>query len=202
MLSVASAMVNTFDRSAGAEPPGCACFQMSDAEFAATLRGWKHPPPLGEELVRRSGVNPFTKTPFVIAGRLPTRAETPPDADAVRSPRVWHLPWIDVGGVRGFHFDNLAMILLGWSREYAGGEVSLAFVSGPDVNDWFVLFPQRVVDAIAAIPADQIQAVAARWRTSDAMNPLEQSETLLPRLVPFMRSALASGRRVYFWGSR
>jgi hypothetical protein len=60
-------MANTFDRSTGAEPPDSACFQMSQAEFATALRGWKHPPPLGEEIVRRSGVNPFTKKPIVMA---------------------------------------------------------------------------------------------------------------------------------------
>jgi hypothetical protein len=203
MLSVASAMVNTFDRSTGTEPPDSACFQMSDAEFATALRGWKHPPPLGEEIVRRSGVNAFTKKPFVMARRSPIREKTPPDAGAVRSPKMWHMPWIDVGEVYGFHFDNLAMILLGWSQDYASGEVSSAFVNGPeDVNDWFLLFPRRVVDAIAAIPEDQIPANAARWGTSDAMTPIEDAGALLQRLVPFMRSALATGRRVYFWGSR
>jgi hypothetical protein len=196
-------MVSSFDHSTGAKPPDSACFQMSDEEFSTVLRGWKHPPLLGEDLVSRSGVNPFTKKPFTIVSRRPARQPEPSDPDAERHPKIWHLPWIEVREVYDFHFDLLGMILLGWSKEYATGEVSSAHVRGPEnANYWFVLFPERVVAAIAALSDDRVFAVALRWSTSDEANPIADADALLRRLVAFTRSALASGRRVYFWGDR
>jgi hypothetical protein len=196
-------MVNSFDYSTGAKPPDGACFQMSDAEFHDVLRGWKHPPPLGEELIRSEGVKPFTKERQTFVRREPVRPPDAPEPGAVRSPKLWHLPWIDVGEVYAFHFDLLAMLVLGWTREYAAGEVSAAHVHGPEnVNHWFVLFPERVTAAVAAIPDAQIPELASRWAASDGANPIEKAEELLRLLVSFMRSAEDSGRRVYFWGSR
>jgi len=190
-------MVNSFDYSTGARAPSAACFQMNDVEFSVVLRGWKHPPPLGEEIVRSSGINPFTKELQVFARRVRVREVEPPDSDAVRNPQVWHLPWIDMSAVHGEQIDLLAMVLLNWSREYAGGEVSQAYVNGPEnVNDWFLLFPLRVVAAMAVVTDEQIPVLAARWSAAAAKLGSEEGEMVLRRLVPFARAAQASARRV------
>jgi hypothetical protein len=75
-------------------------------------------------------------------------------------------------------------------------------VYGPeDTNDWFDLVPERLVERIAAIPANEVAAIAARWTSVDeGEEPIEDAEVILARLVPFCGNARAGGRRVYLWG--
>jgi hypothetical protein len=196
-------MVNTFDRSLGGQMPTAACFQMTDAEFAIVLRGWKLPSPLGEEMVVRDGTNPFTGASMRIVGRIRLSQPAPADADAVRSPSLWHLPWIDMEETHGEQFDLLAMVLFGWSRAYASFEVSGAYVVGPqDANDWFLLLPERFVDALAAIEMTKLQNIAALWSASTSDLDPDAAERLLARLVPFGKLARERRRRVFFGGSR
>jgi hypothetical protein len=182
---------------------------MSDQEFAVTLRGWKQPAELGEDVgPERSGVNPFTGKPIVMHGSRSRIAPIPvAEADAVRHPMLAELPQIGTDGVVDQDLDRLAMVLFHWSREYAYGEVSLRDVVGPDpasLNDWFQLVPARVVDAVAAIPDDHLQSVADQW--TDAVQaprlPSSLAVTVLRRMRTFCREAQFTHRKVYFWGTR
>ena len=77
------------------------------------------------------------------------------------------------------------------------------YVVGPqDANDWFILLPERVVDAVAALEPTKLQRTAALWSASASDLDPNEAERLLARLVPFGKLAKQQNRRVYFWGSR
>ncbi len=177
-----------------------ACIQMTADQRRSVLRGWKLPPSLLPVARSRHGFNPFTTQPTVTSSRLPT-VEVVPDPDAVRHPALDELPWVDTDDFGTDAFVAVATDLLGWSAADATDELS-RFLVGPDLaNDAFAIFPDELARALSVVDASQVPMLgeqAAQYANLER----DMCRAVLDRLVPFMRSAIDSGRDVFHWTLR
>jgi len=174
-------------------------------EFGVRFRGWKLPRELSEDVGPDTrGVNPFTKEAVIFQGhRSPVGPEPVADRDAIPRPRVHDLPALELPeDIYDQTLDALARVVFGWTARYATGEISRRYLEGGEGrNDWFVLVPQRVVDAVAALLDAVLPSTAREWSEAAFELPPEVAAAWLPRIHAFCRG-VPEGALVLLWGTR
>lgn len=131
------------------------------------------------------------------------------DAEAILSTsghaNVWST--LEANTVDQVKLASLALILRGQSVGVEGiGKLVASFKSlatGGDDGPWIDLVPESLVNDLARLPADRIEAVAAEWASTEEARldrwQTEDAATFLKELSAFAASATAQNQGLLLW---
>ena len=109
---------------------------------------------------------------------------------------------LPLGGLTSLEFGTLWAIIEG--RRWSRATHSLEPMREPEemMETWLFRFPAPFVARLALLTDAEVAAVAAKWaRTEEVNSGAEEIEPVVESIGELARSAIASKRGLYLWGS-
>ncbi|MDB4946994.1 MAG: hypothetical protein JWP97_6528 [Labilithrix sp.] len=166
-------------------------FLASMAELRTACPGWKDPLP---HAVKRTVVNPFTKQPREITTTSPDPAD-PFEPGAALHANLAPLFRVDLKGLSTADIEELVRVVLEGPELEAADVYEFPLHGPPESEEVILRTPQLLVDRLARMNPDALEACLEKWNEATDTNLGEY----LAALADLARRAVAENRQVFMW---